>query len=195
MLLIAGNHDFLEGNRDRLDSITPIIKMLELPNVIYLDMELGYKGGFYYDNNVAWCLFSVFDEHSQIDIKLKKIEFPDKIFISLFHGMTIGLKNESGFIFENGKSLDMFDGSSAVLCGDIHLRQEQDYNGVKIVQCGSLIQQNFGEIAKSKHGYLVWDVDTLEYEEHDIQTEYGFYKFKINSTDDVENGTEEFSNF
>jgi predicted phosphodiesterase len=145
-----------------------------------------------------WSLFSVFDNHSPIDIKLKKIEHPDKLFLSLFHGMTIGLKNESGFMFEHGKSLEMFDGSNAVLCGDVHLRQEQDYNGIKIVQPGSLIQQNFGETVNRGHGYLVWDLNDIEditYEECDIQSEYGYYKFRINSLDDLENNVEEFVNF
>lgn len=195
-LIICGNHDFLEANKSRLDSITPIIKMLDLPNVKYLDMELGYRGGFYEDGNIMWSLFSVFDDHAKIDIKLSKIDHPDKTYVSLFHGMTVGSKNDNGLIFENGISLDMFDGSDVVMCGDIHCRQEQNYNDVKIVQSGSLIQQNFGETAASRgHGFLLWDVETLEYEEHDIESDYGFYKFKITSLEDLENGTEEFVNF
>jgi len=197
-IIISGNHDFLENNKDRVDSLTPIVQMLELPNIIYLDMELGYKGGFYEDENIMWSLFSVFDNHTPIDIKLKKIEYSDKIFLSLFHGMTIGLKNESGFMFEHGKSLEMFDGSDAVLCGDVHLRQEQDYNGIKIVQPGSLIQQNFGETVNSGHGFLIWDLfDTTDitYEEHDISSDYGYYKFRINSLEDLNENVEEFVNF
>ena len=197
-ILIAGNHDFLEANKERVDSITPIIKMLELSNVKYLDMELGYEGGFYEDENVIWSLFSVFDDHKNIDIKLKKIDNPDKIFISLFHGMTIGLKNDNGFVFDNGKSLDMFDGSNIVMCGDVHCRQEQTFNGIKIVQPGSLIQQDKSESAKRGHGYLLWDIsdkNNIYYEEHDIESDYGFYKFKATSIEDIENGTEEFVNF
>lgn len=193
-ILISGNHDYMESNKMRLDSITPVIKMLELPNVVYLDMELDYKGGFYEDDNVMWSLFSVFDDHTPIDVKIKKVDHPDKIFISLFHGMTVGLRNEAGFVFEHGKSLDMFDGSDCVMCGDVHLRQEQNFNGIKIVQPGSLIQQNFGETV-SNHSYLLWDLETMEYEAKDIQHDYGFYKFKISSIAEAEDGLEEFVNF
>lgn len=197
-IIIAGNHDFLEANKERVDSITPIIKMLELPNVKYLDMELGYEGGFYEDENVMWSLFSVFDDHNNIDIKLKKIDNPDKVFISLFHGMTVGLKNDNGFIFDSGKSLDMFDGSDVVMCGDVHCRQEQNFNGIKIVQPGSLIQQDKSESAKHGHGYMLWDIsdkDNIYYEERDIESDYGFYKFRINSIKEIEDGVEEFINF
>lgn len=194
-IIIAGNHDFQETNSERIDSITPIIKMLNLENVKYLDMELDYKGGFYEDENIMWSVFSVFDNHTPIDVKLNKIEHPEKLYIGLFHGMTIGLKNETGFMFEHGKSLEMFNGCDVVMCGDVHLRQEQDHNGLKIVQPGSLIQQNVGETAMSKHGFILWDLETLEYEEHDIENEYGFYKFRINSITDPENSLEEFVNF
>jgi len=58
---------------------------------------------------------------------------------------------------------------------------------------GSLIQQNFGETV-SKHGYLWWDLDTKTFEEKDINSNYGFYQFKIKSLDDLENGSEELTN-
>ncbi len=197
-ILIAGNHDFLEANKERVDSLTPIVKMLELPNIKYLDMELGYRGGFYEDENVMWSLFSVFDDHQKINIKLKKVDYPHMTFISLFHGMTIGLKNDNGFVFESGMSLDMFDGSDAVMCGDVHCRQEQEYNGIKIVQCGSLIQQDKSESVMQGHGYLLWDIldrGNIYYDEYDITSDYGFYKFRINSISDIENGLEEFVNY
>lgn len=194
-IIIAGNHDYIEANKDRMDSITPLIKILDLNNVKYLDMELGYVSGFYEDENVMWSVFSVFDNHSPIDIKLKKIDYPNHKFIGLFHGATIGLRTDTGFVFDSGKSLEMFDSLSVCMCGDIHMRQEQEYNGVKIVQCGSLIQQDFGEKAMSGHGFLLWDLETMEYEEYDIESEYGFYKFRITSIEDVDNGTEEFVNF
>lgn len=64
----------------------------------------------------------------------------------------------------------------------------------KIMYSGSLIQQDVGENV-SGHGFLVWDVDTLEYDEHDLESDYGFYKFRISSIQDLENGTEDFINF
>jgi DNA repair exonuclease SbcCD nuclease subunit len=192
-IIISGNHDYMESNMDRMDSITPIIKMLELEHVKYIDMELNYESGVYVDDNIVWCLYSIFCNYCIPDIKIEKINHPDKKFIGLFHGAITGSKTDVGFEFEQGMSTDVFDGLDVVLCGDIHKRQELNYKDIKIVYPGSTIQQDKGE-SVSRHGFLLWDVDTLEYEEFDIESDYGFYKFKITSIEDAENGTEEFVN-
>ena len=64
---------------------------------------------------------------------------------------------------------------------------------ISIAYCGSLIQQDFGE-SITNHGYLLWNVEDLTFEEKNINTEYGFYKFKISSSDDIENNKEELLN-
>jgi hypothetical protein len=64
---------------------------------------------------------------------------------------------------------------------------------IPIVYPSSLIQQNYGEKI-GKHGFLTWDVANLTYEEHDIKTNYGFYQFKIESIDDIENNKEILTN-
>jgi hypothetical protein len=58
---------------------------------------------------------------------------------------------------------------------------------------GSLIQQNFGENV-SKHGYLIWDVETKTFTEHDLENQYSLYKFKIKSIDDIDMDLEELVN-
>jgi len=50
--------------------------------------------------------------------------------------------------------------------------------GCKCVYAGSLVQQNFGETL-DKHGFLVWDLDTMTYEEVDIQNDYGYYTMDV----------------
>ena len=77
--------------------------------------------------------------------------------------------------------------------GDIHKRQELRFNNIPIVMPSSLIQQNFGEKI-SKHGFLEWDVKSKTYKEHDVKTDYGFYQFKIDSLEDIDNGTETLTN-
>jgi DNA repair exonuclease SbcCD ATPase subunit len=73
----------------------------------------------------------------------------------------------------------MFDGYDLALLGDIHKRQELiSPNGCKCVYAGSLVQQNFGETL-DKHGFLVWDLETLTYEEVDIKNDYGYYTMDI----------------
>ena len=46
----------------------------------------------------------------------------------------------------------------------------------------------------SGHGYLIWDVEHLDYTEHDIDTDYGYYVFKINSLVDIDKGKEYLTN-
>lgn len=193
-IIIAGNHDYMESNSERLDSITPMIKTLELENIIYLDLELGYKSGIYVDDNIVWCLYSVFEHFKIPDIKIERVNHKDKKFIGLFHGALAGSKTDSGFEFEHGISTSIFKGTDAVLCGDIHKRQELLIDETRVVYPGSLLQQDFGE-SVSKHGFLLWDTETLEYEEYDLPSDYGFYKFRIGSVKEVEEGTEDFINF
>ena len=57
----------------------------------------------------------------------------------------------------------------------------------------SLIQQNFGE-SVSKHGFLFWDVPKRAFEEHDIDTDFGFYQFQIKSLDDLDGNNEKMTN-
>jgi len=64
---------------------------------------------------------------------------------------------------------------------------------VPVVMPSSLIQQNFGETV-SKHGYLWWDLETKTFEEFDINTNYGFYQFKIKSMEDLTNNSEKITN-
>ena len=60
---------------------------------------------------------------------------------------------------------------------------------MNITYCGSFIQQDFGERVNG-HGYLIWDVEHLDYTEHNIVTDYGYYVFKINSLEDIDNQRE-----
>ena len=64
---------------------------------------------------------------------------------------------------------------------------------VPIAYPSSLIQQNFGEKV-TKHGFLLWDIETKDIQEHDIETEYGFYQFRIKSLEDIENDNEILTN-
>ena len=196
-LLITGNHD--KGiNSDRVDSITPIIKMLKLKNVRYLDMELEYKSGFMEIDNVIFCLYSIFDDYNLQGVKVSKINNPDKLHIGLFHGCLDGSVLDSTFTL-GGINKELFDGCQLVLMADIHKRQFIDLNGVTLCYCGSLHQNSFGE-SRHSHGFIEWNIEDPEditYVEHDIDedNEFGFYKFKISSVSELEEGVEEFVNF
>jgi hypothetical protein len=56
-----------------------------------------------------------------------------------------------------------------------------------------LIQQNFGENV-TKHGFLLWDVESKSFTEHDVENNSPFYQFKIKSLEDLDEGKEVITN-
>ena len=183
-IVIIGNHDFLENNNTRLDALTPIIDSLKNDRITYLKNR-----GVYEDDNVNWCVYSLMEHNIPPDIQKS-----DKKNIGLFHGPIQGLYTDIGFKFEDGFDVDKFSGCDLVLCGDIHKRQQFTLpNGGHAIMVGSLIQQNFGETVKH-HGYGVYDVESNEYEFHDLENAQPFLHFRINDIKDIENETEEHVN-
>jgi DNA repair exonuclease SbcCD nuclease subunit len=187
-IIIAGNHDLLENNKDRLDSLTPVITLMDNPDIKFYKESLCYV-----DDNIVWCNYSIFEENKRPDIEAARLENPNKTFIGLLHAPMVGATTNLGYEFEDGVEVDNFDGCDIVMLGDIHKRQQINKDNVPIWYPSSLIQQDFGE-SISKHGYLLWDIETKVPEEKDIISEYGFYKFKISSLDDIENNGEELLN-
>jgi len=64
---------------------------------------------------------------------------------------------------------------------------------IPVSYVGSLVQQNFGENI-SKHGFLLWDVESKTFTEHDVENKTPYYQFKIKSLEDLDNGTEVITN-
>ena len=183
-VLIIGNHDFLENNISRLDALSPIIDSLNNPEIVY------YKNrGVYEDENIDWVVYSLMDHNIPPDI-----EKSDRVKIGLFHGPVVGLSTDIGYKFEDGFDSSKFSGCDLVLCGDIHKRQVFDIPGKKkAYMVGSTIQQNFGETL-TKHGYGVYDVNKDEYTFVDLPNPKPFLAFKINSYDDLVDGSEKLVN-
>ena len=190
VVIIAGNHDLLENNKDRMDSITPMVKFLpEEANVNYFK-----ESRCYLDDNVVWCVYSIFEENKRPNIEDARLEFGnDKTYIGLFHGPIIGLKTDLGYEIEHGSELEIFEGCDMVMCGDIHKRGGFTYKNIPIMMSSSLIQQNFGENVKN-HGFLLWDVEKRTFTEHDVENKYQYYQFKIKSLEDLDNNKEIITN-
>jgi DNA repair exonuclease SbcCD nuclease subunit len=184
-VLIAGNHDALINNNDRLDSLTPIISNLNNPNIVY------YKDrGIYEDENVSWCVYS------QVQGNIPpEIDTATGFKIGLFHDPVVGLTTDLGFDFgSHAYDIEKFNGLDLVLCGDIHKRATFNIpNGKRGVMIGSTIQQNFGE-SIGKHGYGVYDITTDEYIFVDLPNSKPFLKFLIDSFDCIEKGNEKLLN-
>ena len=186
IIIIPGNHDFLENNIERMDSITPIVEMLNNENISY------YKeSGIYPDNNINWVVYSLY-QHNQRPIFNKT---DDKLYVGLFHGQVQGISTDLGFTFDEGYDKLNFIGCNLVLCGDVHKRQTFELSDkTKGYMIGSFIQQDHAETIKH-HGYGLYDVDENKYTFHDLLNEQPFIHFLITDIKDLDNGKENIVNF
>jgi len=183
LVIIPGNHDFLENNMERMDSITPIVELLNNPSIKY------YKdSGVYDDENIKWVVYSLY-QHNQ----KPQFEKGEGFYVGLFHDPIQGMSTDLGFKIEDGYDKLNFVGCDLVLCGDIHLRQVLKLGETQIVMVGSLIQQNFGESIKH-HGYGIFNMETKVYEFVDLETEQPFLHYKVKDFSDIENDREELLN-
>lgn len=186
VVIIPGNHDFLENNTQRIDSITPIVELLSSE-----DIEYYKEGGLYPDSNVNWVVYSLY-EHNKRPNFIK--EDDGKTYIGLFHGPIQGLSTDLGYKFEDSYDRLNFVDLDLLLCGDIHKRQQFVLpNGGKAIMVGSFIQQNFGETVKH-HGYGIYDVETDQYEFYDLPNEQPFLHFSISDIKDIEDEKEDCLN-
>lgn len=192
--VICGNHDYLMNNAARMCSLTPIFTMSDFKKCKYLDKELGYISGIYEDENVAFCLYSTFEDFNRPEIDLYKKQNPDKVMVGLIHADINGATTDVGRVTDKGLNPLHFEGLDFVIAGHIHKRQEIKKNGVKIVYCGSLIQQDMGENLTG-HGGVIWDIEKQTWEPFDLDKgEYGFYKFVVDNIEDIENDNEKLLN-
>lgn len=191
VIVIAGNHDLLENNKDRVDSITPIVQFLPDANLNYFK-----ESKCYLDDNIVWCVYSIFEGNKTPDIQSARKEFgDDKKYIGLFHAPLANAKTDIGYKFDHdhGAGLDIFEGCDMVMLGDIHKRQSFNHKGIIIAYPSSLIQQDFGETV-SNHGFLLWDIETKTFTEHNVDNRFPYYNFKITSLEDIENNKEVIKN-
>lgn len=194
--VIAGNHDYLVNNTERVDSLTPIFRMNNFENVHYLDMDFGYQSGAIIDDNVVWCLYSTFDNFLCPDITLLKSQNQDKTFVGLIHADIAGAVLPTGQ--ETGRGIDasIFKDMDFVIAGHIHKYQTIKKNGVPITYCSSLVQKDFGETI-THHGFVIWNLENnnkIKFCEVD-KLGRGFYNFNINNIEDIDVDKEELVNY
>jgi DNA repair exonuclease SbcCD nuclease subunit len=187
VVIIPGNHDFLENNTQRMDSITPVVQLLDNQHITYLKDSGDYVDT---DGCVQWVVYSLY----QHNVRPEFTKQEGLLTVGLFHGPIMGLSTDLGYEFEDAYDQLNFVDLDLLLCGDIHKRQQFTLpNGGHAIMVGSLIQQNFGETVKH-HGYGIYDVTTDEYTFHDLPNEQPFLHFRINDIKDIENETEEHVN-
>ena len=194
VIVIAGNHDLIVNNLSRKDAISSIFETAAFENAFLLDLELGYQSGYVVDDNITWCLYSIFDNFNKPNIFEAKTENPSNKMIGLYHGMIIGSMLYNGNIVDSGVQGELFEGCDCVMAGDIHKQQNLKRGDVTIVYPSSLIQQNYGETV-TQHGFCVWDIETMTHEFIPLLSEYGMYKFEIKDISDIDNDKEILVNY
>ena len=193
VIIIAGNHDLLTNNKNRMDTLSALFDTAGFDNCKYLDQILDYQSGCIVDDNIVWALYSIFDDFSKPDLDWVEWEKDTRV-IGLYHGMIIGATLNNGFIVQDGFDGDAFDQCSAVMVGHVHKFQELKRNGIDIVYPGSLIQQNFGETV-SQHGFVVWNMEDMTHKYVELDSDYGLFDISIESINDIDEDKERLVNF
>lgn len=182
-VLIAGNHDATLTNKNRLDSLTPIVRALKHPNLFYLKDNGLYGIGDILFNNMS--VFADPMEYIRYKDIPKKYKNDYVHHIALYHGPVNGVLTDLGFYMVNkAMPVEVFDGHHIVLLGDIHKKQDLQYydyaNSKPAVHYpGSMIQQNHSETIDG-HGFSLWDLATKTYVHTNLPNDYGFFTVEVN---------------
>ena len=172
-VVILGNHDMNLNNMHRIDAISPILDVIQNPNIIFIkENGLFELGGVVFNHMAVDVTPSEYIRASEFDAPYK---------IALHHGAVNTAKTDIGYQITNENvTTELFDGHDITLLGDIH-KPAQFLNEAKtIAYPGSLIQQNHGEALI--HGLLVWDLKTSSAEFVEIQNDYGYVTIEVEDT-------------
>lgn len=179
--ITRGNHDCRKKNLKRVDSIKAIVKTLNNPEVVYYD-----KTGFYHDDDVIWAVWHHGDAKNN-PWKTKEgkkylptdVERPKEILIDLFHDPVNGCKTTTGFDMKSKSLYKVSDFKGDIsMFGDIHLFQTLDKQKTK-AYCSSLIAQKVDEGDDNFHGYLLWDITTMKFQQISIENEWSYKNIRI----------------
>ena len=197
VILLPGNHDALIKNKDRLDSITPVVELLDNENIWYFKESGCYKD--LYDENIVYSIWSCLDNQKNPILNKYKEKYDpnnEKIYITLYHGPVKGCKTDQNYTFTDGIDIQEFTGSDLICLGDIHLKQklelEEDNKIIPAIYSGSFIAQNHGE--SNEKGFVLWDIkdkNKITYSFVEIPNDYGFYTIEINNFDNLYNNPKE----
>lgn len=118
-ILIAGNHDATLSNKNRLDSISPIVDSLKIENLFYLK-----KSGTFQYENILFNNFGIFDDADSY-VRFEDINKKEKIltdhYVCLYHGPVDNAITDIGYKINNKIiSSKLFEGHDIALLGDIH---------------------------------------------------------------------------
>lgn len=151
VIAICGTHDANLNNKSRLDSLTPLLS--DIPDVYYLNTD-----GHYQYANIVFGVTNIHNQHP-----VKALSSGDLIQVALFHGDISSAQTH------------LFAGYQLALLGKSH---EHKFLADGIASASSFIQQDHSE-PLTGHGYIVWDLDRLTGEFHEMENDYGYQTVKI----------------
>lgn len=193
VVMIAGNHDININNRDRLDSLTPILADLPTAQPVYYLLETG----IYQFANV------IFHHSSIMDSKIT-LHRPEEVsiignyknirHIALYHGRVNGAVYFNGMAcndptqsigeigntnISGNKTITpaAFEHYDLALLGDIHKMQ---FLTPTVAYAGSLIQQNIGETIH-EHGVIKWSLASRTGQHIPIYNEWTYVSFYVDN--------------
>lgn len=185
LIIIAGNHDTIVSS-DRVDSITPVVKLLNNPKIKYYKESGCYQDEL--DSNLVYCVWSVFEDQKTPDIEAWKfLNDPEwkKQYIGLYHGVISGCNLANDFTLTNGIETEEFVECDVVFASDIHQYQEFKQvnnadNEISIVYTSSTMQQSFGE-SVDNHGFVLWSFmhDKWSHVYVDIENPYNYFTVEL----------------
>jgi len=181
LILISGNHDRIEQNDNKIDSIQSIINERPIENIHYLK-----DSGVYIYENIIFGVSSIVDKYMLHIDKVNNLlennypdiyHLPNIIKIGLYHGGVENATNNFNFILPNCKNISDFGAYDYILLGDIHKYQYLNKEKT-IAYASSMISQNFGE-TDNNHGYLEWDLLNKCSKFHILFNRYSFNKINL----------------
>ena len=175
VVIIPGNHDTVIGS-ERVDSISPLIEIMNNPNIVYYKTSGCFQDKW--DEDTIWCVWSCLEHQKAPEIKEFKEEHDpksQKLYIGLYHGVIAGSTTDTGFSFgDEGADPADFYQTDFFIAGDIHKHQTYNYTNHKKggmgVMLGSMIQQDFGE-SVDNHGYVLFENKNNEWQYKLIELE------------------------
>lgn len=173
VIIILGNHDTNLQNKQRLDSLTPIINNLNPVNPIYYLKD----SGIYNLYDIDWVVWSRLDDVNPVENFIKK-----NYTIGCYHGVVQGCKLDSGYNkLHSDFTVDTFKDCDLVLLGDIH--NQQFFRNNEIAYAGSLLQVTVAE-AEDK-GFLLWEWNGEKYIPNHVNVfnPFGYKTIKIQDLD------------
>ena len=179
---IAGNHDALLNNLERIDSLSSVLYERTPDNFFYLK-----KTGRYQFRNIHFYVNSLLDQ-KDIDMTTgnKNIN-SNYVNIALYHGSLVGWRNMKGFKQTERSCCDnhinSFSGMDYCLLGDIHLYQVLSSEKPYTAYSSSLISQNFTE-TDINHGYIKWNLESETHDYIQIPNEYRYQEIVLEESTD-----------